>query len=76
MQLSARKTVVGRRPYGVERPARSLAQVKSISLASPDGTLKCQQVNGQRCTAEQAKALYEIGRAINLTVSFSGSESK
>ncbi|MGA3019524.1 MAG: hypothetical protein ABSF62_20550 [Bryobacteraceae bacterium] len=54
----------------------SLAAIKTLSLASSDGTLKCVQTNGQRCTAEQAQSLYEIGRAINVTVSFSGSNSK
>jgi hypothetical protein len=51
-------------------PRASLMSVKTISLNS-DGTLKCQQSNGQRCTVEQAKSLYEIGRAINMTVTYS-----
>jgi hypothetical protein len=54
----------------------SLGAIKTLSLASSDGTLKCVQTNGQRCTAEQAQSLYEIGRAINMTVSFDGSDSK
>src|SRR5580704_18122559 len=37
-----------------------LAAVNTLSLASADGTLTCQQRNGAACTAEQGRWLREV----------------
>jgi hypothetical protein len=49
--------VTGRRSY------EPLAAVASVSLASPDGTLRCTQVNGAPCTAAQIQALQQYAAA-------------
>ena len=40
-----------------EHPA--LAEINTLSLDSPDGTLSCRQNDGKPCTAEQVRSLNE-----------------
>lgn len=49
--------VTGRRSY------EPLAAVASVSLASPDGTLRCTQVNGAVCTEAQTQAIQKYAAA-------------
>jgi hypothetical protein len=57
-------------------PMTSLISVKTLTLASSDGTLSCIHTSGQTCTAQQGQQLYEIGRAFNLMISFPGRVTK
>lgn len=40
-----------------KRVHQTLAAIKNVSLASPDGTLSCEQNDGTPCTAAQVKDL-------------------
>lgn len=48
-----------------------LAGVSNLSLA-PNGTLKCEQKNGQQCTAEQVRLMREVSAASPYTLSIVG----
>lgn len=49
--------VTGRRSYP------GLTDIGSISLASPDGTLRCNQTNGALCTDAQIQAIKQYAAA-------------
>lgn len=49
--------VTGRRSYP------ELAAIRSVSLASPDGTLRCTQNNSAPCTAAQIQAVKQYAAA-------------
>ena len=49
--------VTGRRSY------EPLAAVASVSLASPDGTLRCTQTDGAPCTEAQIQAIKQYAAA-------------
>jgi len=55
------------------RPA--LAGIKTLSLASSDGTLQCKQTNGKPCTAGQMRLVREVSAASEVTISLSGGNS-
>lgn len=52
-----RMVVTGRRSYP------ELAEIGSLSLAAPDGTMRCTQTNGAPCTAAQIQALEQYAAA-------------
>lgn len=49
--------VTGRRSY------KPFAEIASFSLASPDGTLRCTQIDGALCTNAQIQAVQEYAAA-------------
>ena len=53
-----------------------LAKVKTLSLASSDGTLNCKQTNGKPCTAEQMQLVREVSAASEVTIGLSGGNSQ
>jgi hypothetical protein len=57
------------------RMHQSLMAVKSVTLASQDGTLKCEQNDGTACTAEQVKALNEIAASWKCSINYNSSKS-
>lgn len=48
-----------------------LAGVNNLSLA-PNGTVKCEQKNGQQCTAEQVRLMREVSAASPYSISVVG----
>jgi hypothetical protein len=61
--------VTGRRVY------KPLETVKAVSLASSDGTLKCEQNNGQACTPEQLDALNQVAGQLKYSLTYNASHS-
>ncbi len=61
--------VTGRR---VHKP---LEAVKAVSLASSDGTLKCEQNDGTACTAEQLDALNQVAGPLKCAINYNSSKS-
>jgi hypothetical protein len=59
----------GRRMY------QPLEAVKAVSLASSDGTLKCEQNNGAACTTEQLDALNHVAGQFKCTINYNSSRS-
>jgi hypothetical protein len=57
-----------------EHPA--LAEITTLRLASPDGTLSCRQNNGNSCTAEQVRSLNEhVAAEMRCEIRFEDSRS-
>jgi hypothetical protein len=50
---------------------KELANVKSLSLASSNGTLKCKQTDGSACTAQQMQMVRDVSAASPNTVKLS-----
>jgi hypothetical protein len=58
-----------------EHPA--LAEINTLSLDSPDGTLSCRQNDGKPCTAEQVRSLNEhVAAEMRCDVRFEYSRSR
>ena len=53
-----------------------LAEINTLRLDSPDGTLSCRQNNGNRCTAEQVRSLNEhVAAEMRCEIRFEDSRS-
>jgi hypothetical protein len=61
--------VTGRRVY------KPLEAVKAVSLASSDGTMKCEQNNGTACTTEQLDALNQVAGQFKCSINYNSSKS-
>ena len=61
--------VTGRRVY------KPLEAVKAVSLASSDGTMKCEQNNGTACTTEQWDALNQVAGQFKCAINYNSSKS-
>jgi hypothetical protein len=61
--------LVGKRRHNV------LAEVKSVTLAKADGTLKCTQDSGEACTEEQIQAPTDIAGPLKCSINYNSSKS-
>jgi hypothetical protein len=61
--------------YSGKRQHEALALVKSVTLASSDGTLKCEQNDGKPCTTEQLDAVKQVGASQQTYINYNSSKS-
>jgi hypothetical protein len=52
----------------------ALVPVKSLTLASSDGTLHCAQSDGTVCTTEQLDIIKEIAAGLQLFINYNGAK--
>jgi len=61
--------------YAGKRQHEVLASVRSLTLASSDGTLKCDQSDGTPCTTPQLDAIKEIAARQQTFINYNSSKS-
>jgi len=61
--------------YAAKRQHDAVALVKSLTLASADGTLKCDQSDGTPCTAAQWDGVKEVGLAQQTYITYSSAKA-
>jgi hypothetical protein len=62
--------------YAGKRQHEALTLVRTIELASPDGTLRCLQQDGTPCTTTQLDAVKFIATDQQLYLNYNSSKSK
>ena len=62
--------------YAAKRQHDALALVKSLALASADGTLKCDQADGTPCTTAQLDAVKEVGLTLQTYITYASATRK
>ena len=61
--------------YAGKKQHEALSPVHSLTLASPDGTLKCEQSDGTACTTLQLDAIKQIAAAQQMYVNYNAAKA-
>ena len=61
--------------YAGKRQHDALALVRTVTLASSDGTLKCEQTDGTACTTTQLDAVKLIAADQKVYINYNSSKS-